>query len=110
MTIDITKLTDEKVGICVSGGLDSRTVATRLREDNVYVLGFSADLAQPDEDDISHVQERMGDCGVDTVIVDLKDDMAAACLDVVQTQATYDGGYWNTTDRKSTRLNSSHYS
>ena len=39
----------------------------------------------------------MATCGVDTVIVDLKDAMAEGCFDILQAQATYDGGYWNTT-------------
>ena len=40
------------VGVCVSGGLDSKTVSKRLVEDGIKVLAFSADLGQPDEDDI----------------------------------------------------------
>ena len=39
----------------------------------------------------------MSTCGVDTIIVDLKDDMAEGCFDIIQAQARYDGGYWNTT-------------
>ena len=36
-------------------------------------------------------------CGVKTIIIDLKDDMAEGCFDIIQAQATYNGGYWNTT-------------
>jgi len=90
-------LKKEKVGICVSGGLDSRTVATRLVEAGVDVMAFTADLAQPDEEDIAQVVERMSPCGVDTVVVDLKEAMANACLEMIKAQATYDGGYWNST-------------
>lgn len=61
------------VGICVSGGLDSKTVALRLRLAGVKVLCFTADIAQPDEDDINDVVTKMAPCGVETVIVDLKD-------------------------------------
>lgn len=85
------------VGVCVSGGLDSKTVCKRLVEAKVNVLAFSADLGQPDEDDIQNVVVRMNTCGVTTVIVDLKAAMAEGCFDVLQAQARYDGGYWNTT-------------
>jgi len=87
----------ELVGVCVSGGLDSKTVSKRLIEANVKVLAFSADLGQPDEDDIQNVKARMATCGVETIIVDLKDEMADGCFDIIQAQAVYDGGYWNTT-------------
>ena len=39
----------------------------------------------------------MAPCDVETEVIDLKDAMAEACLTVIQAQATYDGGYWNTT-------------
>jgi len=87
----------KKVGVCVSGGLDSKTVCKRLVEAGINVLAFSGDLGQPDESDINNVKKRMATCGVETVIVDLKDDMAEGCFDILQAQATYDGGYWNTT-------------
>jgi len=90
-------MADELVGVCVSGGLDSKTVSKRLIEAKVKVLAFSADLGQPDEDDIQNVSKRMATCGVDTVIVDLKDAMAEGCFDVLQAQAKYAGEYWNTT-------------
>lgn len=90
-------LKGEKLGICVSGGLDSKTVASRLIEAGLDVLCFTADLAQPDETDIDDVAKRMATTGADTVIVDLKDDMADACFMMIKAQAMYDGGYWNTT-------------
>jgi argininosuccinate synthase len=85
------------VGVCVSGGLDSKTVCKKLVEEGVSVLAFSGDLGQPDEDDIQNVKNRMATCGVDTVIVDLKEQMADGCFDIIQAHARYDGGYWNTT-------------
>ncbi|KIG13145.1 Argininosuccinate synthase [Enhygromyxa salina] len=91
------QLEGKKVGICVSGGLDSKTVATRLKQAGVECIAFVADLAQPDESDIEHVREKMRPTGVETVIVDLKHDMARACFRMIRTQAMYDGGYWNTT-------------
>ena len=95
--LTVKQLVGKKVGVCVSGGLDSKTVSKRLVEGGVHVLAFSADLGQPDESDINHVRDRMSTCGVDTVIVDLKEQMAEGCFEIVQCQARYDGGYWNTT-------------
>jgi argininosuccinate synthase len=93
----IEDLRNKKVGICVSGGLDSRTIARKLIDSGVNVVCFTADLAQPDEEDIRHVGARMEACGAETIIVDLKKDMAEACFSVIKAQAVYDGGYWNTT-------------
>lgn len=39
----------KRVGVCVSGGLDSKTVCKRLVMEGIDVLAFSADLGQPDE-------------------------------------------------------------
>lgn len=39
----------------------------------------------------------MAPTGIETVIVDLRNEMADACLEAVKCQAMYDGGYWNST-------------
>jgi len=93
----IHDLNGEKVGICVSGGLDSRTITKKLTEMGIKVLCFTADLGQPDETDVRQIRGRMAACGADTFIIDLKDEMAEACFQVLKAQAKYDGGYWNTT-------------
>ncbi len=95
--MQLSELKGEKVGLCVSGGLDSRTIARKLVDLEIDLVCFSADLGQPDETDIADVARRMAPCGAPTVIVDLKQDMAQACLEVLRTQAMYDGGYWNST-------------
>ncbi|MCA1809402.1 MAG: argininosuccinate synthase [Kiritimatiellia bacterium] len=95
MTID--ELAGEKIGMCVSGGLDSRTIARKLTDTGIKVVCFSADLAQPDETDIRNVARKMAPCGVHTTIIDLKKEMAEACFEVLKAQAMYDGGYWNST-------------
>jgi argininosuccinate synthase len=91
------QLKGEKVGVCVSGGLDSKTVTMRLKQADVDVMCFTADLAQPDEKDINDIIARMRPAGAETIIVDLKPEMAEACFTMIQAQAIYDGGYWNTT-------------
>ncbi len=93
----IEDLKGQKVGICVSGGLDSKTVATRLKKAGVDVLCFTADLAQPDEKDVNDIKTKMAPTGTETVIVDLRKEMAEAAFMAIKAQATYDGGYWNTT-------------
>ena len=55
MALSAKDLRGKLVGVCVSGGLDSKTVSKRLVEEGVQVLAFSADLGQPDEDDIQNV-------------------------------------------------------
>ena len=95
--MNIDDLRNEKVGICVSGGLDSKTVTKKLVDSGVKTIGFSADVGQPDEEDIAAVVRKMEPCGAETVLVDLKEDMARACLAMIRAQARYDGGYWNST-------------
>ena len=97
MSLSIKDLKGRKVGVCVSGGLDSKTIAMRLREAGALVTCFTADLGQPDEADIRDVAKKMAPCGVDTVIIDTKKEMAEACLRTVTAEAVYDGGYWNST-------------
>ena len=93
----ITELKGKKVGVCVSGGLDSRTITKKMVEMGVNVTCFTADLGQPDEVDITDIRKKMDPCGAPTFIVDLKKEMAEACFDVIKAQAMYDGGYWNST-------------
>jgi len=95
MTLD--DIRNEHIGICISGGLDSKTVTARLLEAGAKVTCFCADLAQPDEDDIQGVVEKMRPTGAETKIVDLRGDMAEGAYTVLRCQARYDGGYWNTT-------------
>jgi len=93
----LADLHDKTIGMCVSGGLDSKTVTKRLTSEGLRVICFTADLGQPDEADIHDIARRMAPCGAETVIVDLKAEIADMCLEVVKAGAMYDGGYWNTT-------------
>lgn len=93
----LSELPNQKIGLCVSGGLDSQTIAHKLASLGLDVLCFAADLAQADEKDINDIRRRMARCGVETIIVDLQRPMAEACFKALQAQAQYDGGYWNTT-------------
>mmetsp|Transcript_46439 Transcript_46439/g.85053 ORF Transcript_46439/g.85053 Transcript_46439/m.85053 type:complete len:434 (+) Transcript_46439:73-1374(+) len=87
----------ETIGICVSGGLDSKTVALRLRLAGVKVKCFTADIGQPDEENINDVITKMAPTGVETMVVDLKDDIAEGAFEAIACMAMYDGGYWQST-------------
>ena len=95
--MQLRDLKGERLGICVSGGLDSKTVTRRLIQAGCDVVCFTANLGQPDEADIEDIARRMAPTGAETVIVDLRREMAEACFMMLRAQAMYDGGYWNTT-------------
>ena len=44
--MQLRELAGKKIGICVSGGLDSKAVTTRLLQEGLDVVCFTADLAQ----------------------------------------------------------------
>ena len=85
-------------GGAVSGGLDSCTVTHWLHQNGVNVHCFTVDLGQPDEENLQTVADRMMACGAsEATIVPGKEMLAEAGLKVLQSQARYEGGYWNTT-------------
>ena len=92
------ELKGKTVMMAVSGGLDSCTITHWLSQRGVDVVGYTADLGQPDEERIEDVRERMLACGVREMILgDLKDQIARSGLQLIQANARYEGGYWNTT-------------
>jgi len=96
--LKINQLKGRSVGIAVSGGLDSCTITRWLVDHGVDVFCFTADLGQPDEKDMNEIQNRMLNCGaLDSTVVVAVDQLAEAGLQLIQAQATYEGGYWNTT-------------
>ena len=96
MTVD--QLKGKTIGAAVSGGLDSCTITRWLVDNGVDVVCFTADLGQPDEENMDEICERMLACGAqEAVIIDAKDELAMAGIKVIQSQAKYEGGYWNTT-------------
>ena len=96
--VRIEDLAGTTIGAAVSGGLDSCTITRWLVEEGVGVVALTADVGQPDEDDINDVAERMRVAGAqEALIVDAREALARAGLEVIQAQAKYEGGYWNTT-------------
>ena len=86
------------VGGAVSGGLDSCTVTHWLSEKGFAVRCYTVDLGQPDEENLDAVRDRMLGCGAESAaIVPGQEALAEAGLKVIQAQARYEGGYWNTT-------------
>lgn len=96
--MDVNEFKGKTIGFLASGGLDSCTITHWLSQQGVNVVTFTADLGQPDEVDLEDVAHRMKVCGaVDAVIVNLREAIAELGLEVVQAQATYEGGYWLST-------------
>ena len=96
--MDANELSGQTVMIAVSGGLDSCCITHWLAAQQVKVVAFTADLGQPDEKNIEDVRERMLACGAsEMIIADLKKEICDAGIKLIQSQATYEGGYWNTT-------------
>ena len=82
----------------MSGGLDSCTVTHWLKGKGFSVHCYTVDLGQPDEESLDAVKERMVGCGAECAhIIPGQDALAEAGLKVIQSQARYEGGYWNTT-------------
>lgn len=91
-------LTGKTIAFAGSGGLDSCTITRWLTDQGVNVVCFTADLGQPDEEDMNAVRDRMLQAGaVDFVLLPEREAMAQAGVDVIQAQACYEGRYWNTT-------------
>ena len=58
----------------------------------------TADLGQPDEVDLEDVRRRMIGCGASEAhVVSATEPLVAAGLEVIRSQARYEGDYWNTT-------------
>ena len=95
---DLLKEQNTNLVGAVSGGLDSCTITHWLAEKDFKLKCVTVDLGQPDEENINSVAERMMSSGAtDAVIVDGTEKLSICGLKVIQSQAKYEGGYWNTT-------------
>lgn len=91
-------LKGKTIAFAGSGGLDSCTITRWLSEQDVKVVCCTIDFAQPDEKDIGAIRERMLACGAsDFVLIPGREALAEAGFKVIQSQACYEGRYWNTT-------------
>jgi argininosuccinate synthase len=90
-------MVNERVGLLVSGGLSCIAVAAYLGECGMNVTCYVADIGQPGGLTARRVTELLSARGFHARLVDLRTLMAERCVDLVRYQATYEGGYWNTT-------------
>ena len=91
-------LNGKTIAFAGSGGLDSCTVTRWLTDLGVNVVCFTADLGQPDEDDVSAIRDRMLLSGAkEFVLLPVRESIAEIGLQLIQAQACYEGRYWNTT-------------
>lgn len=91
-------LKGKTIAFAGSGGLDSCTITRWLTDQGVKVVSVTLDLGQPDETSLDEVKQRMLASGAqDAVVVDGRAALAEEGLKVIQSQATYEGDYWNTT-------------
>jgi argininosuccinate synthase len=96
--VHFQELIGKHIGGAVSGGLDSCTATAWLREQGALPHCFTVDLGQPDETSLDDIPRRMLACGaVEAAVISGQEALAAAGLQVIQAQARYEGGYWNTT-------------
>jgi argininosuccinate synthase len=95
--MNLAELRSHRVGILMSGGLSCTAVGLWLAENGVETVAYVADLGQTLPYPAAETAELLGSQGVKTQFVDLREHMAELYLEMVKYQATYDGGYWNTT-------------
>jgi argininosuccinate synthase len=96
--MNVKDLKGKTIAFAASGGLDSCTTTRWLTDHGIDVVAVTVDLAQPDEEDINDIKTRMLKCGAkEHIFVDAKEALAESGLKLVQAQAQYEGGYWNTT-------------
>lgn len=88
----------QTIAFAGSGGLDSCTITRWLTDMGVDVVCFTADLGQPDEEDVSAIRDRMLKAGAkDFVLLPTREAIADIGVQIIQAQACYEGRYWNTT-------------
>ena len=87
--MELADLQGRTVMLAVSGGLDSCTITHWLAQNGVEVIAYTADLGQPDEENMEDVRERMLACGAqEMILADLKPEIAEAGIKLVQAMAT----------------------
>jgi argininosuccinate synthase len=91
-------LKGKTIAFAGSGGLDSCTITRWLTDLGVEVICFTADLGQPDEEDVSAIRDRMILAGAkEFVLLPTREAIAEIGAQLIQAQACYEGRYWNTT-------------
>ena len=92
----------EKVGIAFSGGLDTTCAIAWMKSKGAIPAAYTADLGQPDEDDVNSIPQRAIDGGATIArVIDCKSHLADHGIIAIQTGAfhikTAGRTYFNTT-------------
>lgn len=92
----------QKVGIAFSGGLDTSAALVWMKEQGAVPYAYTANLAQPDEDDYNAIPEKALAFGAEQArLIDCRAQLAAEGLAAIQCDAFHirAGGmpYFNTT-------------
>ena len=82
----------ERVALAFSGGLDTTVCVGLLEEEYGYdeVIGVTVDVGQPAEE-FEEAEETAEALGVETHVVDAREEFAQLCLDSLKANATYQG-------------------
>ncbi|MDQ3402549.1 MAG: argininosuccinate synthase [Actinomycetota bacterium] len=95
--MDLGQLRDHRVGVLASGGLSATAIGAWLAENGVDTVSYVADIGQNVPFSPTDLVELLEKHGQTSRVVDLRHEMAETYLDLLRYQATYEGGYWNTT-------------
>jgi argininosuccinate synthase len=90
------------IGIAFSGGLDTRAAVAYLSRKGLSVHAYTADLAQPDEEDVNSIPEIARVHGaVKATLIDCREDLAVEGIRAIQCGAFHIASgntkYFNTT-------------
>ncbi len=94
--------TGTKVGIAFSGGLDTRAAVAWMSQEGLSVHAYTADLAQPDEDNVNDIPVIAKEYGAaDAQLLDCREPLAREGIIAIQCGAfhiaTAGRKYYNTT-------------
>lgn len=95
--MDLTALRAHRVGVLGSGGLSATTIGAWLNESDVETVSYIADIGQDRPFSPGELSALFDKQGLTNRVIDLRSQMAETYLDLLKYQATYEGGYWNTT-------------
>jgi len=86
-----TLLHRNKVGLCVDYDVDSVALALRLKQESLHVTCFHGDLGQAR--DVQTLRDSLEKNALGIQVVDLRDDMANTCFDIITAAAALEGQF-----------------
>jgi carbamoyl-phosphate synthase large subunit/carbamoyl-phosphate synthase small subunit len=87
-----TLLHRHRVGLCVDYDVDGACLALRLKQENLSLTCFHGDLGQ--KTDPSTLRTWLAQHGIEMRVVDMRDDVATACYDMIMAMAILDNIMW----------------